>query len=271
MIPIRFITQWAKLVNWQTPAQVEQDLVLSRALVEIFSDKHLSKSMRFRGGTALYKLFFKSTKRYSEDLDFVQAAPGPIGEDIDALRALLDPWLGVPKRKRGPGIVTLIYRFNSENENIPLRLKVEINTREHKEAFPLITKPLDVKSNWFSGSCNVVTYSLEELMGSKLRALYGRKKGRDLFDCWIALNEKAIDVSKTKEAFQHYLEISEQSVSRAEFEQNLFYKLQDEIFRADITPLLVAGTDWNIDEAAELVLQSLVSKLPGDAWKGEGE
>ena len=271
MIPKAFIDQWRKVAPWRDDSQIEQDLVLSRALVEIFSHPRLSKAMRFRGGTALYKLFFKGKVRYSEDIDLVQAKAGAIGQDIDVLREVLDPWLGEPKRKRVTGIFTLLYRFTSEIEGLPLRLKVEINTREHEEAFPLITKPFEVKSNWFSGSCNVVTYSLEELMGSKLRALYGRKKGRDLFDCWMALNENVIDIPKTKEAFHHYLGLSDQSVSRAEFEQNLFYKLRDESFRADMDPLLVVEADWDIDQAAELVSQRLISKFPGDAWKGEGE
>lgn len=271
MIPKAFIDQWRKVAPWRDDSQIEQDLVLSRALVEIFSHPRLSKSMRFRGGTALYKLFFKGKVRYSEDIDLVQTEAGAIGQDIDVLREVLDSWLGEPKRKRGPGVFTLTYRFTSEIEELPLRLKVEINTREHEEAFPLITKPFEVKSSWFSGSSNVLTYSLEELMGSKLRALYGRKKGRDLFDCWMAISENAIDVSKTMKAFHHYINLSDQSISRAEFEQNLHYKLRDETFRADMLPLLVAETDWDIDHAAEIVFQKLISKLPGDAWKGEGE
>lgn len=269
MIPSRFVTQWSKTVNWQTPAQVEQDLVLSRAIIEIFSNPRLAKTMRFRGGTALYKLFFNLTTRYSEDIDLVQALPGPIGEDIDEIRKILDPWLGEPRRKRGPGIVSLVYQFRSEDEDIPLRLKVEINTREHEEAFSLITRPFKVESEWFNQSCEISTYSLEELMGSKLKALYSRKKGRDLFDCWIALKDGAIDISKTIDAFSHYLKFSDQSISRAEFEKNLFYKLQDASFRKDIEPILVVGSGWDIEIAATQVSDKLISQLSGNKWQGE--
>ena len=261
MIPQAYITEWGKSVRWQTPAQVEQDLVLSRALVEIFSNERLSKTLRFRGGTALYKLFFKKNLRYSEDLDFVQAEPGPIGEDIDAIRALLDPWLGEPRRKRGAGIVTLVYRFQSEVEGIPLRLKIEINTREHLQVFPLIEKEFSVHGSWFSEKAKINTYCLEELMGSKLRALYSRKKGRDLFDCWIALKEGEVDVAKTLRAFEYYIKYSGQVISKSDYQENLALKLEDPVFINDMTSLLVSGEIWDIDRAASLVLDEFVEGL----------
>jgi len=261
LIPQAFITEWAKSVNWQTPAQVEQDLVLSRALVEIYSNERLSKSLRFRGGTALYKLFFKQSLRYSEDLDFVQAEPGPIGEDIDALREVLDPWLGEPKRKLGPGVVTLVYRFKSEVEEIPLRLKIEINSREHKPAFSLEKKLFTVSNSWFSGESEISTYCLEELIGSKLRALYSRRKGRDLFDCYVALTESGLDISKTLEAFSHYITYSEQKITPSGFRDNLLDKLENPVFRNDMRPLLVPGESWDIEKAAEVVTGKLVSKI----------
>jgi hypothetical protein len=65
-------TEWRTFAPWSTDAQVEQDLILSRALVEIFSNPLLSKSLAFRGGTALHKLFIKPAARYSGDIDLVQ-------------------------------------------------------------------------------------------------------------------------------------------------------------------------------------------------------
>jgi hypothetical protein len=82
MIPRAAITAWRPSAPWSTDAQVEQDLVLSRAIVEIFSDPTLASALVFRGGTALHKLFLAPAQRYSEDIDLVQAAPGPIGADV---------------------------------------------------------------------------------------------------------------------------------------------------------------------------------------------
>ena len=73
----------------------------------------LTSSLSFRGGTALYKLYFTPPARYSEDIDLVQVRPEPIGETLDRARSVLDPWLGVPRRQLKEGRVNLVYRFES--------------------------------------------------------------------------------------------------------------------------------------------------------------
>ena len=57
MIPRDYITQWRERAPWSEDFQVEQDLIISRALVEMFSDPVLAGTLAFRGGTALYKLY----------------------------------------------------------------------------------------------------------------------------------------------------------------------------------------------------------------------
>jgi hypothetical protein len=52
MIPQRYIEEWRAVAPWTTDAQVEQDLVIARAIVEMYSDDLLKKSLSFRGGTA---------------------------------------------------------------------------------------------------------------------------------------------------------------------------------------------------------------------------
>ncbi len=78
MIPRAYITEWRNVAPWSTNAQVEQDLVISRALVELFASPLIAESLAFRGGTALHKLFLSPQPRYSEDIDLVQIKPGPI-------------------------------------------------------------------------------------------------------------------------------------------------------------------------------------------------
>jgi hypothetical protein len=127
-----YVTEWRGHAPWVTDAQVEPDLVICRALIEIFQDANLGRHLAFRGGTALFKLHLRPAARYSEDIDLVQVAPAPIGEVFDAIRAVLDPWLGQPRRQTKEGSVNFVYRFTSEDEPPKaLRLKVEINSREH--------------------------------------------------------------------------------------------------------------------------------------------
>ena len=271
MIPRDYVTEWRAQAPWVQDAQVEQDLVIARALVELFSHAAVAGGLAFRGGTALYKLYLTPPARYSEDIDLVQTVPGPMGPVMDGVRQSLDPWLGKPKWKQTEARVTFIYRFSSEDEPpLPLRLKVEISSREHFSVFGLVRIPFSVASRWFSGTADIVTYELDELLATKLRALYQRKKGRDLFDLATALDRDAVFPARVAAAFAKHLAHTGDPVSRATFERNLTAKLRDRQFRSDIGPLLAHGYSWDVEAAARQVSASLVSLLPGAPWRGEG-
>jgi predicted nucleotidyltransferase component of viral defense system len=153
VIPRDYITAWRAEAPWVEDAQVEQDLVICKALVDIFSNPLLHKSLAFRGGTALYKLYIKPSARYSEDIDLVQVGAGPAGPAMDKLHEVLDPWLGEPQYRQSHGRVTFNYRFLSEGTPpLTLRMKVEINTREHFAVEGFQEVPFSVSSRWFAGA-----------------------------------------------------------------------------------------------------------------------
>ena len=77
MIPKPHIAKWQEHALWKDFDQVEQDLIISRALVAIFSDEMLKEHLAFRGGTALHKLYLYLSPRYSEDIDLVQCNTRP--------------------------------------------------------------------------------------------------------------------------------------------------------------------------------------------------
>jgi predicted nucleotidyltransferase component of viral defense system len=267
VIPRDYITEWRASAPWVQDFQVEQDLVICRALVDIFNHPAVSKALAFRGGTALYKLYLKPAARYSEDIDLVQVNAEPAGPVMDALREALNPWLGRAQYKQSDGRVTFNYRFASEDPTpVPLRLKVEINTREHSTEHGLQRVPFSVASRWFSGACDITTYDLDELTGTKLRALYQRRKGRDLFDVAIALSQGA-DPARLVSAFSRYMSEGGHHMTRALFEENLAAKMEAPRFLTDIPPLLAAGQNWNPEEAAALVLEKLCPLLSGEPWK----
>ncbi len=268
MIPRDHITAWRAHAPWVQDFQVEQDLVISRALAEIFSNPLLRSSLAFRGGTALYKLFIKPAARYSEDIDLVQVSAEPIGPVMDALRATLDPWLGKSQWKQTEGRVTLNYRFDSEDmPPVRLRLKVEINSREHFTLFGRTSVPFAVSSRWFTGSAEIATFQVDELLGTKLRALYQRRKGRDLFDLAIALKTPGVNPARIVEAFLGYMEKEDALITRALFERNLAAKLTIPQFAADIGPMLAPGYEWDMDKAMDEVSSGLIALLPGEPWK----
>ena len=272
MIPKASITAWRKTAPWGEDWQVEQDLILSRALVDMFSRPTLAEQAAFRGGTALHKLFFNPPGRYSEDIDLVQRDTGPIRPLIDEIRDALDPWLGQPKWKAGKGRFTLYYRFETTMAPVvQARVKLEINTREHFAVHGFMTRVFEVENRWFSGAAEIATYTMPELLGTKLRALYQRKKGRDLFDLDLALGHPEFDADRLLEAFDQYMSFGGTPVTRAQFEANMTAKITDAPFVTDVPPLLRTGIDHKPAEAWSRVHSALVSRLPGDPWKGAGD
>jgi predicted nucleotidyltransferase component of viral defense system len=151
-----------------------------------------------------------------------------------------------------------------------MRLKVEINTREHFTVLGIDRHAFTVENPWFRGEAVVPAYELEELLGTKMRALYQRKKGRDLFDLWLALNSTDADLDLIVNCFRRYLDHEGAAVSRALFETNLSRKLGDRSFLEDTRFLIPADVGFDPLVAARLVQATLIARLPGEPWKGVG-
>lgn len=262
MIPQADIIEWSNFAPWQTNEQVEQDLAICRALVEIYSDGFLANHLAFRGGTALHKLFLQPQLRYSEDLDFVQVKAEPIGEVLDHLRIALG-FLGKATVNAGETMATMKFKFDSEiAPSVPLKLKIETNCREHFAELGWDKTLFSVDSNWYQGSCELTTYKIEELLGTKIRALYQRKKGRDLFDLYQALTKVNPDGDAIIRCYKRYMEFSVGAApSRKEFLQNMERKMQDEYFLGDITGLVRPTEQYDQIQAYELVKTELINRM----------
>jgi predicted nucleotidyltransferase component of viral defense system len=239
MIPQAQITQWRQMAPWSDDLQVEQDLILSRAMVNIFTVPFLAQELAFRGGTALHKLFFSPAARYSEDLDLVRTSKGSIKEIIDALRDCLEPWLGQPKTKQTARSFKLLFYFTPElYPTSKQKIKIEINIHENFSVLERLKKPFSVRSDWFSGEALVNTFQFEELLATKLCALYERKKGRDAFDLWLAIQETEFNASQVVAVFSEYMNRRGTPITKKLLMNNLNAKLNDSAFLADIEPLL---------------------------------
>jgi len=125
MINRASIIQWRTQAPWNASEQVEQDLIICRALIAIFSDEYLASRLAFRGGTALHKLYLSPQSRYSEDIDLVQINAEPIGQILSRLGEVLDFLPGkVVKQKRYNN--TMLFRMESEIPPVvPIRLKLK--------------------------------------------------------------------------------------------------------------------------------------------------
>ncbi len=267
MIANAYLNEWRQTVPWADNKMVEQDLIISRLLVELFNHPKISDSLAFRGGTAIYKLFAPHPVRYSEDIDLVQIKAEPIGDTITAIRSIVDPMLGEPERKRSKKTFTLTYDILAEGETEPLKLKIEINTREHFSVYGFKRKDFTIKSRWFSGESKILSYEFDELLGTKIRAFYQRDKGRDLFDLWFALQQENFDPKKAVTAFIEYIKAENKNITRAMFEMNFAEKLNAGSFNQDISPLLAPNIQWDFEKAAIDVFEKIIPLIPGKQWK----
>jgi predicted nucleotidyltransferase component of viral defense system len=143
-----------------------------------------------------------------------------------------------------------------------MRLKIEINTREHFNVLGLKDLPYKVENSWFSGECNLTVYELEELLGTKLRALYQRRKGRDLFDLYWAMTHRNVDVEKVVQCYKRYMEYSvDKSPTQKQFLANMEEKIAMKEFTDDVYLILQKGVQYVDKEAWELVKNKLIEKI----------
>ena len=269
MIPASYIQEWSSKAPWPDLRLVEQDLIITRALCDLFNSPALAGKIAFRGGTAINKLLFRQPLRYSEDIDLVQIHPEPIGPVIDGIRDALS-WLGQCNRNQAGHSIHLVYRFSPEAApETTLRLKVEINTREHKALYGIKPYPFEIDNSWHRAKTEILSFEPEELFGTKLRALLQRRKNRDLFDLHEGLNQLSMDLEKLIACFEHYLSMEGKPITRAIAEQRMLEKLRRSLTE-DIAPLLPAGVQFNDDDAMDAfnnVWVELVARIKGDPWK----
>jgi predicted nucleotidyltransferase component of viral defense system len=258
VIPRAAITEWGRTVPWPTVEQIEQDLLLSRLIIEIANDDYLGNELLFRGGTCLHKLHAPKPLRYSEDLDYVRSTAGGIRELTRAVTQI-GTRLGMEVRTRIGEHPKVFLRVPYETGVRQMRIKIEANTFERSPARPPIRIPYRVESSWFTGAADALTFTLDEVVATKIRALFQRSKGRDLFDLWLALTRLGVPASSVVKAFAAY---RPDGYTKRRAELNLREKAKRSAFREDIRPLVTAWPEgYDIDAAAELVIADVLALM----------
>ena len=142
-------------------------------------------------------------------------------------------------------------------------LKLEINCKEHFNVLDWVDFPFEVESEWFSGKAQIKTYSINELLGTKLRALYQRSKGRDLFDLDYARLNMKLDTNEIIHCFKEYTAFAtgKKPPSKKEFLLNFEEKQNDPDFTGDMEALLRAGVKYNQKEARDWVINELIENI----------
>jgi predicted nucleotidyltransferase component of viral defense system len=269
LIPASYVQEWRAKAPWPGVRQVEQDLIICRTLCDLFNTRALAGKIAFRGGTAIHKLLFQKPLRYSEDIDLVQTRAEGIGPTVDAIRDALS-WLGKCKRTRAQHSTQLVFRFTPEaGAETTLKLKIEVNTREHESFYGIRTYPFELESRWYRAETDIAAFAPEELFATKLRALLQRRKSRDLFDLNEGLKQLSMNPDRLVACFEHYLALEGNQITRATAEQRMLEKLERSLTE-DVEPLLPVGVTFTESDAILAfgkVWTELIALIKGDPWR----
>lgn len=266
------------VVPWPSLRQVEQDLLLCRAMVAIFSDEFLSTQVAMRGGTLLHKVYLAPAARYSEDIDLVVIGNRPEDHVRKALRRVLVDVLGTPKvsawdaialairnTAKPSRILRMTYRVPSmSTPGAFLEIAVEANVTERTSHQPIMRIPFEIPFRGEPMKTAINGYDIHEMLGTKLRALFQRRRGRDLFDLYHALTlaRPPVDPDAVVRSFLHYLEQEDSRAGRSEFISILGAHLTDAGFLSDMNHLLRKGIVYDPQMAGSYIRSNLLSQLP---------
>jgi predicted nucleotidyltransferase component of viral defense system len=265
-------------VPWPTLRQVEQDLILCRAMAALFNDQFLHTQIAMRGGTLLHKVHLAPASRYSEDIDLVVFGRRPEEHIRKALRRVLADVVGSPKTSvwdalglairntvKPSRVLRMTYSVPSISEpGTTLDIVVEANVTERTPHRQIVEIPFEFSFRDAPVKTLINGYEIHEMLGTKMRALFQRRRGRDLFDLYWALTlaDPPIDPAGIIESFQHYLRKEGNAAGRAEFIGILEAHLGDRGFCSDMDQLLRTGADYDPQKAGEYVKTELLRLLP---------
>ena len=238
--PARNIVAWGAVVPWDDQRQIEQDLIISRALVEIFSDDVLCDACGSWRDRA-HKLHFPKPMRYSEDIDLVRTSRGPIGPILDRLRVVLEPWLGRARfDQRSCGTeIPLPGRCRGRQWYADPAEGRDQHPRDPGFRRPGIVAVEDRQSLVLGRSGHIDVFARGDAGNQAARLVAAGSGTRSLRPRARAGGFENLDTVRLVEMFVLYLDLSGRTISRLR-PGAVFAKLANPRFLLDLRPLLPA-------------------------------
>ncbi len=160
---------------------------LERLMLSIAQNQDLAGRLALSGGTGLNKLWLPNPARYSEDLDYVCVVSKADDLLDDARSTALECGLlpaGRKSLRRKSPHPKVLLKFRSVLDGSEQKIKMEIaDPHPALDLGPHIKHvERQVSEEWLASSATITTISPAYMAAMKLRAIYSRAKGRDLFD-----------------------------------------------------------------------------------------
>ena len=222
----------------------EKDYVIEWLLKGIY-ESQIKDSLIFKGGTAIKKVYFPETWRFSHDLDFTalcldgKGINNQLKEVFDDVEEKSSIKIEFKSFHETSGSIIANVQFlgplNAKN-----RIRLDISLDE-----PVITEPVSkVMDSQYPDirSYGAHAYSLEEILVEKIRSILQRGKSRDYYDVWILLKVETFDLEEIRELLIRKCQFKE-----IEFDSELIF---------DENKLNAAKGFW------EVGLKDLVKGLP---------
>ena len=243
---------WADEQNLPDLLFAELDYRLVKTLQALYSDDFLSKRLCMKGGTAINKLYLAETSRLSVDLDFNHL--GSKEEVLKEKRAVRELIMELLKKQdnsydvhyeRPYGLTRIKARYKTVG-GPDQNFKIEIS---HVERFPIIS-PVKKKIKTPDGLADIVTYTLEELTATKLRALLERFKGRDIYDLFFISRLKP-DSKIIRKMFLYYFYRSRKVFNPKVHYENIIKRYESGNYTDDVTDFIKPTVTFDLTAAAK--------------------
>jgi len=183
--------------------QIEKDYIISWIVLGISKHEHLSKTIVFKGGTVLKKVYFEDY-RMSEDLDFTLLNYGTENKQIfdwfNEIFAFIREEANIPleiisdiEHEDGGINFYISYMGPLGGQGSSKKVKVDIS-RNEKLVFEPVIKSVFIDYSDLEEH-RLLCYSLEEILVEKMRSVMQRMQARDFYDIWYLLAIHKMDIS----------------------------------------------------------------------------
>lgn len=271
-----------QFVQWPIQRQVEQDILLCQAMIALFNDPFLKTQIAMRGGTLLHKVHLDPAVRYSEDIDLVVIGDIPEADIIKAINRVLSGVLGKPSESHWDNVKlairnvfrpSRIFRMTYEVDSIfngpKLKIVVEANVTERTPHRGIALLQFDHQFRGQTYSAQINGFDINEMLGTKMRALFQRCRGRDLFDLYWALTQQeniqtVVIPAEIINSFEYYMQEEGSSSGKDEFIAILNNHLRNPGFLTDMNPLIRTGITYDPLHAGKYVISNLLDLLPDE-------
>ena len=252
---------------------LEKVIRLTEILKYINTSEMLHGSLALKGGTAI-NLMFSEIPRLSVDLDFdycadvdrdgMMTAREHINKEILAYMQS-EGYVLAPNSKNPHSLDSWAFSYINAGGNKD-NIKIEINYSMRQHVLPLRQTETAIG---FIPSIRITTLAVEELYGSKIKALLERAAARDLFDVYnflsCGLYEKVVR-ELLRKIVMFYQAVGGEALPQEECNTSVIDHLQFKQIKTQLLPMLRKGTFFDFKTAKSEVKKFIAElMLPNES------